>query len=293
MCTNPQKIIINKEEYIVKCGKCDTCRREKTQEWAIKLINESKYHKKACFITLTFSNKILLDKNSKAYKYGARPSFVFHIENSKEYFKKFIKRLRKYYEGKRITYYHVGEYGEKTHRPHHHAILFGINFEEDRIPMPLSKSGKKQYYSQTLSDLWACGRISIQDCNTNNIIYISQYSLKKFQNNELNKNYKAIQSFSNRSKFNCKWVRRNPTEIIKGYIADKDGKKYKVPKSYIKNLKESENEYFKRCAREYEETIFNNISNYSNNDVIKNQLIKEQQIRKRNENLKKPRDCEI
>lgn len=110
MCTNPLKILVNNEYVTVKCGKCDTCRTEKAQDWAIKLINESKYHKKASFITLTFDNKILLDKNSKAAKMGANPSFVFNIENSKEYFKKFIKRLRKKFPDKRITFYHVGEY---------------------------------------------------------------------------------------------------------------------------------------------------------------------------------------
>lgn len=107
MCTNPMKIIVNKEEYTVKCGKCDTCRKEKAQDWAIKLINESKYHKKASFVTLTFDNKICRQGN----KYGAEAKFIFNIENSKEYFKKFIKRLRKKFSDTKITYFHIGEYG--------------------------------------------------------------------------------------------------------------------------------------------------------------------------------------
>lgn len=218
MCTNPLKIVVKGEEVTVKCGKCDTCKREKSQEWAIKLINEAKYHKKACFITLTFDNSILLDKNSKAYKYGANASFVYHIDNSKEYFKKFIKRLRRKFEGTSITFFHVGEYGEKTHRPHHHAIIYGINFDEDRIQIQNSKSNKPQFYSKTLNELWACGRTTIQDLNSNNTIYICQYSLKKFKNNELNKKYKTVMSFSNRTKMNVKWARRNRNEIIKGYL---------------------------------------------------------------------------
>lgn len=291
MCTNPIKIIVKGEEYTVKCGKCPTCQREKYQEWAIKLINEAKYHKKACFITLTFDNSILLDKNSKAVKkYGAHAGFVFNISESKTYFQKFIKRLRKYYKGTRITYYHVGEYGEKTHRPHHHALLFGVDFREDRIPMPKSKSGKNQYHSKILYELWACGRISIQDINPNNIIYISQYSVKKFKNNELNKRYKGIQSFSNRSKMNCKWVRRNYEEIIKGYIEDTDGKKYKVPKSYLLNLKNSEEKKYNETYRKYQENIMERIANRSNSDIIKQQKIKEEQILHRENQVKKYRD---
>lgn len=290
MCTNPQKIIVNGEEVTVKCGKCPTCRKNKYQEWSIKLINEAKYHKKSCFITLTFDNKILLDKRQKAYKYGANPNFIYNINNSKKYFQNFIKRLRKHYTGTRITYYHVGEYGEKTHRPHHHALLFGIDFSEDRIQMPKSKSGHTQYFSKTLSEIWACGLVSVEDINPNNIIYISQYSLKKFKNNEENPKYKPIQSFSNRSKMSSKWVRRNPEEIIKGYIEDTDGKKYRVPQSYINNLKNSEEKRYKEAYRYYEETLQEHFNNISNNDLIKQQKIKEIIAEKRKKDRGKPRD---
>lgn len=287
MCTNPIKITQNGEEYTVKCGKCPTCRRERTQEWAIKLINEAKYHKKASFITLTFDNKILLNGN----KYGADASFIYHIENSKEYFKKFIKRLRKRYKEKKLTYYHVGEYwnGEKTHRPHHHMILFGENFEEDRKECQLSKTGHQQFYSQTLYELWGCGNCTIQDINSNNIIYISQYSLKKNKQNE-DKRYRAIQSFSNRSKMNIKWIRRNYNEIKKGFIQDKDGKKYRIPKSYLNNLKNEKNEEMKEAYRQYEENIMEHIGNTSTNDLINKQKIKEK-IREYNQkSLGKSRD---
>lgn len=290
MCTNQRTIIVNKEEVTVKCGQCDTCRKERAQEWAIKLINESNYHKKACFITLTFDNKILLDKNSKAAKYGANASFVFNINNSKEYFKKFIKRLRKKFSDKSITFYHVGEYGEKTKRPHHHAIIYGINFEEDRFEMEKSKSGKTQYFSKTLSELWACGRTSIQDINKANTIYICQYSLKKFKNNELNKRYKSIMSFSNRSKISTKWVRRNKEEIIKGYIKDADGKKYRVPKSYINNLKNSNIKKDQEIYAKYEENIMDRILNNSNRELVEQQRIKEEQMRIRNNLFNKSRD---
>ena len=286
MCTNPLKIVQNGEEYTVKCGKCDTCRREKAQDWAIKLINEAKYHKKACFITLTFDNKILLDKNSKARKkYGAHPKFVFNTEYSKEYFKKFIKRLRKKLEPKKITYFKVAEYGELNKRPHYHCIIFGENFEQDRKEMQVSKSGHIQYNSQILEELWACGRTSVQDINSNNIIYISQYAIKKYKKKD--DQYKEKISFSNRSKMNIKWARRNYKEIIKGYIEDTDGKKYRVPESYKKMLKNSEEEIYKRTWRKYEENIMDRLNNISNNDLIKQQKIKEEIRRRRNDSKKR------
>lgn len=290
MCTNPRKLIINKEEVTVKCGKCDTCKRQKSQEWAIKLINESKYHKEACFITLTFDNKILMDKNSKAVQYGAHPNFAMKIENSMKYFQKFIKRLRRKFPEKRISYFHIAEYGEKTHRPHHHAILFGVNFNEDRKEMEVSKTGHPQMYSETLKSLWACGRCTLQDCNSNNIIYIAQYSLKKFKNNIINKKYNTKMTFSNRCKMNVKFGRRHPELIEKGYLQDADGKRYKIPRSYLDNFKKEERGKYFEHYRKYEENLMEYFSNNNSNDIIKRQKIKEQILQKRNQTFNKSRD---
>lgn len=289
MCTNPRTIIINKEEYTVKCGKCDTCRRERQSEWAIKLINEEKYHTKACFITLTFDNKILLSKNTKINKYGANLSFIYHIDNSKEYFKKFMKRLRKKLNNKKLTYYHVAEYGEKTKRPHHHLLLFGENFENERIEIEKSKSGHTQYWSETIYNLWGCGRISIENCNENNIIYISQYALKKFKDGADAKRYEAKQSFSNRSKMSTKWARRNYNEIIKGYIDTEDGKRFRIPKSYKETLKNSIRPEHKLAYENFEENLQNFILEHNQQEELKNQKIREIQWRKRNKF--KIRDC--
>lgn len=291
MCTNPRKLIINREEITVKCGKCDTCKRQKAQEWAIKLINENKYHKESCFITLTFDNKILLDKNSKAVKkYGANAGFVFKIEYSMKYFQKFIKRLRKKFPEKRISYFHVAEYGEKTHRPHHHAILFGINFNEDRKECQISKSGHPQMYSETLQSLWACGNTTLQDCNSNNIIYIAQYSLKKFKNNINNKKYNTLMTFSNRCKMNVKFIRRHPELILKGCLSDNDNKKYRIPRSYLKTLKEDDNEENQEIYRKYEESVMEYISNNNSSELIKKEKTKEKIREIRAKNFNKIRD---
>lgn len=268
MCTKPITIIDNEgKEIKVKCGKCYTCKLERSSAWAIKLINEAKYHKKACFITLTFDNKILLDKNSKAIKkYGANASFVFNTKYSMKYFQKFIKRLRQIYKDKYISYYHVAEFGEKTKRPHHHAIVYGINFDEDRKEMEKSKTGHIQFYSQTLQDCWACGRTSIQDINENNIIYISQYTLKKLKDVKDDK-YKPLMTFSNRCKISSKYIKRYPKEITKGYLEDKEGHKFSIPKSYIKALK-NDDKYF-AYIQEYENRIDEYLSKHTKEELEK------------------------
>lgn len=306
MCTNPKVITVkdwespihsrrtSHKEVTVKCGKCDTCRMEKAQEWAIKLINEGKYHKKACFITLTFDNKLIkTGGHSKANDYGAHSGFVFDIKASKEYFQKFMKRLRKHFSNKRITFFHVGEYGEKYHRPHHHVILYGINFTEDgkRHEFRNSTSNHPQYFSETLTDLWAAGICTIQDLNPKNTMYISQYTLKKFKGEE-EKKFKPIMSFSNRSRMSQKWLRRNFKEVSKGYLEDADGKKYRVPKSYIRELKRPDN-YNKKmydALEKYEDFLFEHFNKFSNKELIKKQKNREEAMRQRAKNYNKKRD---
>ena len=257
---------------------------------SIKLINEKRYHKKACFITLTFDNKILGDKKSKAVKkYGAKAGFVLKTDYSMEYFKKFIKRLRKKFSDKFISYFHVAEYGEKTHRPHHHAIIYGINFDEDRKEGALSKTGHTQYISKTLNDLWAAGACTIQDCNSNNIIYIAQYSLKKFKQNE-DKEFRAKMTFSNRVKMNVKFIRKYPEKILDGYLTDDEGKMYKIPQSYKDTLKNSENTYHRKLYEEYEEKTLDYINSIGSNNIIEIEKKKEEIRRLRQRNLGKPRD---
>lgn len=142
--------------------------------------------------------------------------------------------------------------------------------------MEISKSGHIQYHSDILEELWACGRTSIEDINENNIIYIAQYSLKKFKNNLLNKQYKSIMSFSNRSKMSTKWARRNYKEIEKGFIKTKDGKVFKIPESYKKVLKNSNRKTHVEAYNNYEEKVMEYILNNSNSDIIKQQKIKEE-----------------
>lgn len=204
MCLNPIKIKLKNdttdgkykkgEEIEVNCGQCIICRMKRASDWTIKLVNESKYHMKSCFVTLTFDNKILADANSK---YECDTSFLWNIKYSKKYVQKFIKRIRKHFKDKDISYYAVGEYGDKFKRCHWHILFFGINFDEDRTTFERSKTGHEQYYSDTLQELWSAGRTSIQDINSHNIAYIAGYSVKKIKNpsniDEFRKNYNKIE----------------------------------------------------------------------------------------------------
>lgn len=94
---------------IVPCGKCIACRVNHSVEWSIRLSLEAKQWQHVAFVTLTYSDEFLpnqLDKKALQL---------------------FFKRLRRNLDDRFIRYFSCGEYGDTTHRPHYHAIIFGLD----------------------------------------------------------------------------------------------------------------------------------------------------------------------
>jgi hypothetical protein len=106
----------------VKCGQCSGCKLENARQWAIRIKHEASMHPQNSFITLTYDNEHLPPTGTLVLKH----------------WQDFMKRLRKKYSHKKLSFYHCGEYGEKQGRPHYHAIIFNHQFS-DLIPIPRKK----------------------------------------------------------------------------------------------------------------------------------------------------------
>lgn len=167
-------------EYInLPCKKCVGCRSDNAKMWMIRSCNEMKMHDKSCFITLTYSDDSELVQRDPLCLCSLRYK---HFQN-------FMKRLRKNFPGREISYIVAGEYGPSNGRSHWHAILYGINFDEDRELVYTSK-GYKHYFSQILQDCWSTwdsdlsihvpiGFTDLADADADCCAYVSQYVLKK------------------------------------------------------------------------------------------------------------------
>lgn len=103
----------------VPCGKCEACLINKKSEWAIRLQHELMSHNTACFTTLTYN-----DENVPWTKFPPIKQTL-----CKEHVIKWLKRLRWHHQ-KPLKFFIAGEYGDITHRPHYHAIAFGISINE-------------------------------------------------------------------------------------------------------------------------------------------------------------------
>lgn len=136
------------------CGKCLSCKINKSKEWAVRCVLESLYHDNNLFITLTYDDEHL-PSDGLLYRKDVTD---------------FIKRLRNYTS---LRYFGCGEYGTKNKRPHYHLILFGCDLSD------LRPIGNGLYESKLISKLWPhgynyIGFVTYQSCN-----YVAQYSTKK------------------------------------------------------------------------------------------------------------------
>jgi hypothetical protein len=155
--------------FNLPCSKCIGCRLNYARSWALRCELEAFAHKDNCFITLTFSNEMLQKRENP------------HSVDVND-FQKFMKRFRKKYN-KNIRFFHCGEYGEKTYRPHYHALIFGHDFRIKTKTNTVEKYGKKYplYNSSDLCELWPFGHSTVGELNFDTASYTARYVTKKIK----------------------------------------------------------------------------------------------------------------
>jgi hypothetical protein len=145
----------------IPCGYCILCRTEQARQWAARITHEAQLHDESCFVTLTYDDQHLPEHGSLDYS---------HLQL-------FWKRLRKAIAPKRVRYYAVGEYGDKSLRPHYHACIFGHAFIADRII--LRSEPYLLWTSPLLQEAWGLGHVSVGALNPSTASYTASYVLKQ------------------------------------------------------------------------------------------------------------------
>lgn len=187
-------------EYIpLPCGQCIECRLERSRLWAVRCMHEASLSDDNCFITLTFNDE------------NVDPIYSLR----KRDFQLFMKRLRKYLSlnpirdtisgelrSRYVRYFHAGEYGEEFSRPHHHAILFGIDFLDKKFKR--ERDGMRYYESETLFKLWSnpktgesYGFHEISDVTFESCAYVARYVLKKINGKNADDHYTIMDDQGN------------------------------------------------------------------------------------------------
>lgn len=170
----------NGNKVTVPCGRCIGCRLDYSRDWAVRITHELKFHDHACFITLTYAPEHLPKGGNLVTKH----------------YQDFMKRLRKKFNVP-IYYFHCGEYGEKSGRPHYHAILFGIDFcnekfDPDTHVIARRDSGAIAYRSPVLNKLWGKGITEVGTATFKSAAYIARYITKKIHGEKAREHYDII-----------------------------------------------------------------------------------------------------
>ena len=157
--------------YILPCGKCESCRRNKAEDWAIRCELEARERKFNYFLTLTFDNK--------------------HIDKANYIdFKNFINRLAGKNDKNKFKFFACQELGELTQRIHFHIVLF-CDFEID-LHSPVKMGAFYHYHSKLISELWSLGLHDITPFGVNCARYVGKYTSKDsklFMSRNLGKSY--------------------------------------------------------------------------------------------------------
>lgn len=134
-----------------ECGSCPECLQKKSRLWALRCSMEAK-NNVGMMITLTYDTYVY---NAQGQIIGER--LPDDMSLSKKDAQNFIKRLRAKFPDKKIKYLLTAERGKRTNRPHYHALIFGLVFD-DLVKYKKSKRGNIIYRSKTLEKIWQGGK---------------------------------------------------------------------------------------------------------------------------------------
>lgn len=149
----------------IPCGTCILCREEQARQWAVRIAQESTLHLENSFVTFTLTNDNIPPDGGLNYILHMQPMW---------------KRLRKNLGP--LRYYAVGEYGDKTQRPHYHACIFGHAFTERR--QILRRNPTLLWTSQALEKAWGLGNVSVGALNYETARYTASYVTKKLRSKQ-------------------------------------------------------------------------------------------------------------
>lgn len=171
----------------VPCGHCVGCRLDKSRQWADRMMLELDHSKTAIFVTLTYDPfnvpvACSLDDGSVLFTLDKRDVQLF------------MKRLRRTFEGREIRFYLSGEYGSQTHRPHYHAILFGLSLSDFPDIKVVSKNsfGQFLYSSQKMYEIWKLGNVALAEVSWQTCAYVARYCVKKLGDDVSRETYESF-----------------------------------------------------------------------------------------------------
>jgi hypothetical protein len=213
------------------CRKCLACRLNIGREKAVRAMHEAQMHENNIFLTLTYSEEHL-----------ESPRLVY------KHFQDFMKRLREHVtreahtkearDERYISYMVTGEYGDKTKRPHWHAILFNYR-PEDSEKHYITDLGHTVWRSDFINKLWGKGHTEFGDVTLESAGYVARYAAKKLTHGkDEDHDYHPIHKTSAKRAIGRSWIEKYYKHTFAhGFVVLPNGEKCRIPRYYTDWLK--------------------------------------------------------
>jgi hypothetical protein len=223
-CPYPRYIRVSEfTELEVPCGKCIPCKTFKAGEWTRRLQNHHQYNENCAFITLTY------DDLSCPLFLNATPCL------RKDDLLDFIRRLRRKFSDRKISYYAIGEYGHLTRRPHYHLLVFGIGYSEYEWyeTGTRTRKGNKLTKSKVLDLIWPSGFAQIGLPGADGFAYVAGYVTEKIHDARSF----FVPPFSLCSKgIGAEYCLSHERQLERNLHVRLNGRSVSIPRYYIKKL---------------------------------------------------------
>lgn len=113
-CSNP---FVKLNGVAHGCGQCLACRVLRRRVWVNRIMLETSKYAESSFVTLTYANEGM-PLNTELIP-------TLYLADAQNWLKRLRKICREVLPTWSIRFFLVGEYGDKSGRPHFHAALFG------------------------------------------------------------------------------------------------------------------------------------------------------------------------
>ncbi len=207
-------------------------------------MHESVLHRATWFMTLTY----------------APENLPVHGSLSLRDVTLFLKRLRK--KTSELRYFMCGEYGERTDRPHYHAVLFGPSFPDREVAT--ERNGVAVFTSRQLDETWGHGLTEFTRLNYQAAAYVAGYVRKKIRQKDYPEAYNRVDpvtgeivrikqeyaTMSRRPAIGRRWIERYWTDVYPRDFVVIDGIERKPPRYYDKWMETNQPEIMMNVRRD-------------------------------------------
>lgn len=225
-------------------------------------------HNRNAFVTLTYKEKELVYGSNRATLYPRHLTLFF-------------KRLRKKF-GNGIRYFACGEYGEQYGRPHYHACIFGLDWEDKKYHS--TKNGNRLYTSRVLDDLWSHGDCLSGDVTFESASYVARYICDKKIGEEASFYEKEgiepeFVRMSRRPGLGLPWLLKYSGDVYNTGTMIARGRRMGIPRYYKEKFKQNEPEEMEKRAKIKMDELFDKKDFWDKKRLEIAEIVKKAQIR--------------